>query len=225
MSFSKVSAVSATSLTIPHCVQVVLVLGSAGLVLLSPVQVSLQSQLPASPIEDPETWAWGLHPDNGLDYKARDSLSVEVCLANPELINTAKCSLPRDLCLSNAKFTPLVGCSGHSLPLSVCVSNPVLTTRDSCAGLDSLKNVSIKVNSYFRQQIPIWCVCEIPPVVQPTLMQGSAQCRYFQTRLAFNRDKVKNLDFLLFGMVFGFLYVYGSIDWGYQVDHHYYPDS
>ena len=130
-------------------------LGSAGLVLSSPVQVSLKSQLPASPIEDPETWAWGLHPDNGLDYKAKDSLSVEVCLANPELIDTAKCSLPRDLCLSNAEFTPLVGCSGHSLPLSVCVSNPVLTTRDSCAGLDSLENVSIKVNSYFRQQIPI----------------------------------------------------------------------
>ena len=76
--------------------------------------------LPASPIEDPETWAWGLHPDNGLDYKARDSLSVEVCLANPELIDTAKCSLPRDLCLSNAKFTPLVGCSGHLALVSLC---------------------------------------------------------------------------------------------------------
>ena len=50
--------------------QVVLVLGSAGLVLSSPVQVNLKSQLPASPIEDPDTWAWGLHPDNGLDYKA-----------------------------------------------------------------------------------------------------------------------------------------------------------
>ena len=113
MSFSKVCVVSATSLNIPHNVQVVLVLGSAGLVLSNPVQVSLKSQLPASPIEDPDTWAWGLHPDNGLDYKAKDSLSVEVCLANPELIDTAKCSLPRDLCLSNAKFTPLVGCSGQ----------------------------------------------------------------------------------------------------------------
>ena len=36
----------------------------------------------------------------------------QVCLENPELINTAKCSLPRDLCLSNKQFTPLVGCSG-----------------------------------------------------------------------------------------------------------------
>ena len=109
---------SATSLTIPHCVQVVLVLGSAGLVLLSPFQVSLQSQLLASPIEGRETCAWGLHPDNGLEHKARDSLSVEVCLANPDLINVNKCSLPLS-------------------PLSVCVSNPGLTTRDSCAGLDN----------------------------------------------------------------------------------------
>ena len=59
-------------------VQIVLVLGSAGVILQSPVQVILKSQLPASPIEDPASWAWGLHPDNGLDYKARDSLSLEV---------------------------------------------------------------------------------------------------------------------------------------------------
>ena len=58
------------SKTLLRQIQVVLVLGSAGLVLATPVQVSLKSQLPASPIEDPDTWAWGLHPDNGLDYKA-----------------------------------------------------------------------------------------------------------------------------------------------------------
>ena len=94
----------------------------------SPVLVNLQSKLPDNPIEvdpwkifqniftilrqDPRDWAWGLHPDRGLDYKAKDGLSLEVCLDNPELINTAKCSLPRDLCLSNKQFTPLVGCSG-----------------------------------------------------------------------------------------------------------------
>ena len=39
----------------------------------------------------------------------------EVCLANPELIDTAKCSLPRDLCLSNEEFTPTVGCSGPKM--------------------------------------------------------------------------------------------------------------
>merc|ERR1712115_724073 len=91
------------------------VLGSARLSSQSPVQVTLQSKLPTDPIEDPNTWAWGLHPDQGLDYKARDSLSLEVCLSNKE-------------------FTPLVGCSGYNFPLSVCISNPVLTTRDECAG-------------------------------------------------------------------------------------------
>ena len=112
------------------------VLGSARLSSQSPVQVTLQSKLPTDPIEDPNTWAWGLHPDQGLDYKARDSLSLEVCLANPDLINTAKCKLPLDLCLSNKEWTPLVGCSGYNFPQSVCVSNPVLTTRDECAGAD-----------------------------------------------------------------------------------------
>ena len=89
-----------------------LVLSSSTVTISSPVLVNLQSKLPENPIEDPASWAWGLHPDQGLDYKARDSLSLEVCLDNPELINTAKCRLPRDLCLKNKKFTPLVGCSG-----------------------------------------------------------------------------------------------------------------
>ena len=119
----------------------------------SPVLVNLQSKLPDNPIEvdpwkifpniftilrqDPRDWAWGLHPDRGLDYKAKDGLSLEVsfnhnhnhndndnhnhnqiCLDNPELINTAKCSLPLELCLSNKKFTPLVGCSGQ---ISFCL--------------------------------------------------------------------------------------------------------
>ena len=39
----------------------------------------------------------------------------KVCLANPELIDTAKCSPPRDLCLSNEEFTPTVGCSGPKM--------------------------------------------------------------------------------------------------------------
>ena len=33
--------------------------------------VVLKSQIPAEPIEDPKTWSWGLHPDNGLDYSAK----------------------------------------------------------------------------------------------------------------------------------------------------------
>ena len=107
-----------------------------------------------SAVKDPRDWAWGLHPDRGLDYKAKDGLSLEVsltenyqdtdqaclqvCLDNPELINTAKCSLPLDLCLSNKQFTPLVGCSGHKFPLQVCLSNPVLIPRDNCAGYQEL---------------------------------------------------------------------------------------
>ena len=51
--------------------------------------VDLQSEYPANPIEDPQSWAWGQHPDRGLGYKARDNLEVEVCLANPDYINTA----------------------------------------------------------------------------------------------------------------------------------------
>ena len=80
------------------------VLGSTKLSSQSPVQVILQSKLPTDPIEDPNTWAWGLHPDNGLDYKARDNLEVSVCLANPEMINTAKCSLPLQVCLDNPQY-------------------------------------------------------------------------------------------------------------------------
>ena len=42
----------------------------------SPVLVPLKSQLPAEPIEDPASWAWGLHPDNGLDYSAKESATI-----------------------------------------------------------------------------------------------------------------------------------------------------
>ena len=69
-----------------------------------PALVSLKSRLPDNPIEDPAAWAWGRHPDNGLDYKARDNLEVSVCLANPKMINTAKCSLPLQVCLDNPQY-------------------------------------------------------------------------------------------------------------------------
>ena len=47
-------------------------------------------------------------------YNQEDSQEfLSLCGDNPELINTAKCSLPLDLCLSNKQFTPLVGCSGQ----------------------------------------------------------------------------------------------------------------
>ena len=41
--------------------------------------VVLQSKIPAEPIEDPKTWSWGLHPDNGLDYSAK--------VQKPKIIN------------------------------------------------------------------------------------------------------------------------------------------
>merc|ERR1711868_238056 len=99
----------------------------------NPVFVPLKSQYPENPIEDPQTWAWGLHPDNGLDYKARDNLEVAVCLANPAMINTAKCTLPLDVCLANPQYLSSLGCSGHSLSVEVCLANPILLTRPNCA--------------------------------------------------------------------------------------------
>merc|ERR1712061_760877 len=78
--------------------------------LASPVQVTLQSQLPAEPIEDPATWAWGRHPDDGLDYAAKNGFTVELCLANPDLIATAKCKLPLEACLANPEYIALLGC-------------------------------------------------------------------------------------------------------------------
>ena len=103
----------------------------------NPVFVNLKSQYPANPIEDPQTWAWGVHPDNGLDYKARDNLEVDVCLANPSMINTAKCKLPLDVCLENPQYLSSLGCSGNDLPplsLDICLTYPELLTYQACSG-------------------------------------------------------------------------------------------
>ena len=62
--------------------------------LLSPVAsqgVQLASQLPANPIEPPESWAWGDHP-NGVGYKAKGGLSLDQCIKNPHQANTLLCS-------------------------------------------------------------------------------------------------------------------------------------
>ena len=95
-------------------------------------QDALLSELPPNPIEDPDTWAWG-EPPNGISYKAKDSLSLEVCLANPSLINTVKCSLPLEVCLSNPQYLPLLGCSGHTVPLGVFLKNPQLLIKTQCS--------------------------------------------------------------------------------------------
>merc|ERR1711862_995535 len=77
--------------------------------LATPVQVQLKSQIPAEPIENPAEWAWGLHPDNGLDYAAKNGFTVDFCLANPDLIKTAKCKLPLESCLANPEYIALPG--------------------------------------------------------------------------------------------------------------------
>merc|ERR1711953_806348 len=83
------------------------------------------------------TWAWGRHPRNGFGYKAKDSLAVEVCLANPALVNTAKCKLPLDVCLENPDLLPLLGCSAHwttpnAFPLDACLAFPSLLIHPAC---------------------------------------------------------------------------------------------
>ena len=58
-------------------------------------------------------------PRNGLGYKAKDDLTLEVCLANPNMIATAKCKIPLDICLDNPEWLPLVGCSGEAGTVAV----------------------------------------------------------------------------------------------------------
>ena len=98
----------------------------------SPVFVDLKSEYPANPIEDPQSWAWGQHPNKGLGYKAKDNLEVEVCLANPSYINTAKCNLPLEVCLDNPQYLSSLGCRAH-LTASFCAQNKELTLSSACS--------------------------------------------------------------------------------------------
>ena len=75
-----------------------------------------------------------MQPRNGLGYKAKDNLELEVCLANPHMIATAKCKIPLDLCLENPEWLPLVGCSGEGYPRQVCLDFPNLITSPACQG-------------------------------------------------------------------------------------------
>merc|ERR1712088_40079 len=110
---------------------------SFSLALPSPATGVLRSEYPEEPIENPAEWAWGQHPRNGLGYKAKDNLELEVCLANPHMIATAKCKIPLDLCLENPEWLPLVGCSGEGYPRQVCLDFPNLITSPACeAALD-----------------------------------------------------------------------------------------
>merc|ERR1712209_100777 len=91
--------------------------------------VALKSQLPAEPIEDPALWAWGRHPDNGLDYAAKNGFTVEFCLENPDLIRTAKCKLPLEDCLANPEYISLPGCLGNTFTIDTCLEFPDLLKR------------------------------------------------------------------------------------------------
>ena len=75
-----------------------------------------------------------LQTRNGLGYKAKDNLELEVCLDSPHMIATAKCKLPLDLCLENPEWLPLVGCSGEGYPRQVCLDFPNLITSPACQG-------------------------------------------------------------------------------------------
>ena len=97
----------------------------------APQRPVLQSLLPLEPIEDPASWAWGLHPDNGLDYKAKDNLEVEVCLKNPAMINTAKCKLPLEVCLANPQHLASLGCSAALTP-ALCAKIKEATLTPTC---------------------------------------------------------------------------------------------
>ena len=80
-----------------------------------------------------------------------------MCLANPSLVNTAKCKLPLDVCLENPDLLPLLGCSGEGLPLQVCLDFPKLLTSPACKGSTSLSKVaSAKTTKLFFSLLSIF---------------------------------------------------------------------
>ena len=81
-----------------------------------------------------------------------------MCLANPSLVNTAKCKLPLDVCLENPNLLPLLGCSGEGLPLQVCLDFPKLLTSPACKGSTSLSKVaSAKTTKLFSSLYLSFC--------------------------------------------------------------------
>ena len=98
-----------------------------------------------------------LQTRNGLGYKAKDNLELEVCLANPHMIATAKCKLPLDLCLENPEWLPLVGCSGEGYPRQVCLDFPNLITSPACQG----QNCTSSVLSSFTPLSPFYLLSHL----------------------------------------------------------------
>merc|ERR1711936_682915 len=90
-----------------------------------PQSPDLQSLLPLDPIEDPPSWAWANHPSRGFSYKAKDSLSVEFCLDNPQYIAEVGCSgnlYSVDTCLLYPEILTQPPCT-YQFPVGTCVDN------------------------------------------------------------------------------------------------------
>merc|ERR1711963_131568 len=55
---------------------------------------------------------------------AKNGFTVEFCLANPDLIKTAKCKLPLESCLANPEYIALPGCIGNTFTVDTCLEFP-----------------------------------------------------------------------------------------------------
>jgi len=104
------------------------------LVQSAPQQINLISKLPEKPIEDPAEWAWGEHPKDGFGFKARNSLTLEQCLASPLLAGTPVCEgnvFPKEFCLENRLVTA-DGCK--QFLGDICTLSIDLAESLACAG-------------------------------------------------------------------------------------------
>ena len=79
----------------------------------------LKSQLPSKPIEDPDLWAWGQHP-NGLGYKAPNDLLFETCLSTPNSPLCYEAASSRQ-CWENASILRTCMCARHT-PTTACTN-------------------------------------------------------------------------------------------------------
>ena len=96
-------------------------------------RVVLVSKLPADPIESPEAWAWGQHPDKGLDYKAKNGLTLEQCVLNARLAETV-------LCLKYASQASVVQCRKNRPARVTNLCRRWCGVFGTCARIPKLKN-------------------------------------------------------------------------------------
>ena len=79
----------------------------------------LKSELPSQPIEDPDVWSWGQHP-NGLGYKAPNDLLFETCLDTPNSPLCYEAASSRQ-CWENAAILRTCMCARHT-PTTACTN-------------------------------------------------------------------------------------------------------